>query len=80
MKQANLNCHGKSIERKAFYFLLIFFFQGGFYGCEHAVTDVRCRLTAAEFYGGKTYGSSGEILLINRYLFLSIIFIWYWWN
>jgi hypothetical protein len=54
--------------------------HGGFYGCEHAVTDVRCRQSARKFYSGEAlFDSASKTLIIEWYLFLSISLIW-WWN
>jgi len=53
--------------------------HGGFYGCEHAITDVRCRQSARKFYNGEAFDSGSNILTLEWYLLLSIAFI-YWWN
>ena len=77
IKQANLYCHGK---REILVF--VFFpesFLGGFYGCEHAITDVRCLLSPRKFYSGEAFDSATETLIINWYLFYSLVLIW-WWN
>ncbi len=81
MKQANLYCHGKIKFFLQFSFFFKYFksFQGGFYGCEHAVTDVRCRQSPRKFYSGEAFDSATKTLIINWYLFFSITLIW-WWN
>ncbi|CAF0861772.1 unnamed protein product [Rotaria sp. Silwood1] len=53
--------------------------HGGFYGCDHAVTDVRCRLSPRKFYSGEAFDSATKNLIIQWYLFFSIALIW-WWN
>jgi len=59
-------------------FLVFFFtkksfvFSGGFYGCEHAITDVRCRLSAWKFYSGEAFDSATRSLSI-QWSFLCII-------
>jgi hypothetical protein len=59
--------------------MFLFYISGGFYGCEHAVTDVRCRQSARKFYNGEAFDSGSKILTIEWYLLLSAIFI-YWRN
>ncbi|CAF3003242.1 unnamed protein product [Rotaria sp. Silwood2] len=53
--------------------------HGGFYGCDHAVTDVRCLQTARKFYSGEAFDSAAKNLIIKSYLFFTIALIW-WWN
>lgn len=56
-------------------------FLGGFYGCEHAVTDVRCRQSARKFYNGEAFDSGSRILTIERsFSFLSFIVLIYSWT
>lgn len=51
--------------------LFLFFVLGGFYGCDHAVTDVRCRQSARKYYSGEAFDSSASTNFIgNLYLFL----------
>jgi hypothetical protein len=78
MKQANLYCHGK-IFSKQIWIVFFLLFSGGFYGCEHAITDVRCRQSAREFYSGKAFDSGSKKLIIEWDLFLTIALIC-WWN
>lgn len=47
--------------------------HGGFYGCDHAVTDVRCRQSAQEYYSGKAFDSASKNLNANFYLFVFVI-------
>ncbi|CAF1316082.1 unnamed protein product, partial [Adineta ricciae] len=53
--------------------------HGGFYGCEHAITDVRCRLSARKFYSGEAFDSGSAMITSQWWLALSIIVV-YWWT
>ncbi|CAF0901827.1 unnamed protein product [Adineta steineri] len=53
--------------------------QGGFKGCDNAITDVRCTQSSGDYYNGKVFGSAIQTLIINWYLFFFIALI-LWWN
>ncbi|CAF5021202.1 unnamed protein product, partial [Rotaria magnacalcarata] len=53
--------------------------HGGFYGCEYAVSDVRCRCTEEEYYSGVGCDSATKSLIAEQYLFFSTVLVW-WWN
>ncbi|CAF1946511.1 unnamed protein product [Rotaria magnacalcarata] len=53
--------------------------HGGFYGCEYAVSDVRCRCTEEEYYSGVGCDSATKSLIAEQYLFFSTVLLW-WWN
>lgn len=55
------------------------FFSGGFYGCEHAINDVRCRQSARKFYNGEAFDSGSRMLTIEwSFSFFSLLLIYVW--
>ena len=71
IKQANRNCHGRLfIDRHVS--LIAVFFSGGLYGCEQAVTDVRCIQSAKNFYQGEMFDSGSHLVTFPWYSFLSL--------